>query len=89
MFRCSNDQCIPYWWKCDGSPDCADKSDELECGNVPDYRPGQTPVEPDEDELASYERGNDYGTGESEAGPVVSGAGLGPRILEGTSSSKS
>jgi Low-density lipoprotein receptor domain class A len=34
MFRCNNEQCIPYWWKCDGSPDCADKSDELECGQI-------------------------------------------------------
>lgn len=32
-FRCKNGQCIPYWWKCDGSKDCSDNSDELECGN--------------------------------------------------------
>ena len=31
-FRCNNGQCIPYWWKCDGSKDCSDNSDELECG---------------------------------------------------------
>ena len=27
----SNEQCIPFWWKCDGTPDCSDASDELEC----------------------------------------------------------
>eukprot|EP00095_Tigriopus_kingsejongensis_P005304 maker-scaffold337_size202799-snap-gene-0.21 protein:Tk05304 transcript:maker-scaffold337_size202799-snap-gene-0.21-mRNA-1 annotation:"sortilin-related receptor" len=34
MFKCHNDQCIPFWWKCDGTPDCTDASDELEC-NIP------------------------------------------------------
>ena len=63
MFRCNNDQCIPYWWKCDGSPDCADKSDELECGNVL-VQPGFVPTDP-EDEDESYDQGHDYGTGQS------------------------
>ncbi len=31
MFRCANEECIPYWWKCDGTPDCSDASDEVEC----------------------------------------------------------
>jgi hypothetical protein len=31
MFKCSNEQCIPFWWKCDGTPDCSDASDEIEC----------------------------------------------------------
>ena len=31
MFKCLNEQCIPFWWKCDGTEDCGDASDELEC----------------------------------------------------------
>ena len=33
MFKCSSEQCVPYWWKCDGVPDCDDSSDEFGCGN--------------------------------------------------------
>lgn len=22
MFKCSNNKCIPYWWKCDSVSDC-------------------------------------------------------------------
>ena len=33
MFKCSNEQCIPFWWKCDGVRDCSDGTDELQCGS--------------------------------------------------------
>lgn len=32
MFLCSNKQCVPVWWKCDGVSDCDDGSDEIGCG---------------------------------------------------------
>ncbi|MED6243445.1 hypothetical protein ATANTOWER_020227, partial [Ataeniobius toweri] len=30
-FRCANGECIRLTWKCDGDPDCKDKSDESDC----------------------------------------------------------
>ncbi|GFG37795.1 hypothetical protein Cfor_11613, partial [Coptotermes formosanus] len=32
MFLCTNKQCVPIWWKCDGVNDCGDGSDEIGCG---------------------------------------------------------
>uniref|UniRef100_A0A3P8VST6 LDL receptor related protein 8 n=1 Tax=Cynoglossus semilaevis TaxID=244447 RepID=A0A3P8VST6_CYNSE len=30
-FRCDNGECVRLTWKCDGDPDCKDKSDEADC----------------------------------------------------------
>lgn len=34
MFKCNNDKCVPYWWKCDGVNDCGDESDEMGCNST-------------------------------------------------------
>uniref|UniRef100_A0AAG5DRM1 Sortilin-related receptor n=1 Tax=Anopheles atroparvus TaxID=41427 RepID=A0AAG5DRM1_ANOAO len=34
MFKCNNDRCVPYWWKCDGVNDCEDHSDEQGCSDT-------------------------------------------------------
>ena len=32
QYTCSNGQCIPLVWECDGFLDCFDSSDEFSCG---------------------------------------------------------
>lgn len=31
QFQCNNGQCIDIGWRCDGTKDCTDDSDELNC----------------------------------------------------------
>ncbi|XP_063385358.1 sortilin-related receptor-like [Cydia fagiglandana] len=33
MFKCENNNCLPYWWRCDGINDCGDNTDEVGCGS--------------------------------------------------------
>ena len=38
-FNCLNGKLVSNTWKCDGSNDCEDNSDELACGKIPMYEP--------------------------------------------------
>lgn len=50
MFQCSNDKCVPHWWKCDGVNDCGDSSDELGCTpNTNETKPSEPGPEIDPD----------------------------------------
>ena len=33
-FQCSNFQCIPLDWECDGMADCTDGKDEIGCSGI-------------------------------------------------------
>ena len=33
LFRCSNGQCIWYFYRCDGNRECNDGTDEDDCGS--------------------------------------------------------
>ncbi|XP_076274083.1 sortilin-related receptor-like [Rhynchophorus ferrugineus] len=44
MFRCQNNRCIPFWWKCDMVDDCGDESDELGCSETSSAKVKPTPT---------------------------------------------
>lgn len=31
QFKCGDERCVPFYWKCDGEVDCKDATDELNC----------------------------------------------------------
>lgn len=33
-FQCSNGNCVPKYWQCDGDNDCGDNSDEVSLNNL-------------------------------------------------------
>ncbi|CAH0560374.1 unnamed protein product [Brassicogethes aeneus] len=51
MFKCANNRCVPFWWKCDDADDCGDGSDEEGCTRVnlssTTVRPGSGPTSDD------------------------------------------
>ena len=70
MFKCANEECIPYWWKCDGTPDCSDASDEMECHHIEGHEGGY-----DDDD--SYEDDDDDGGGEPQTPSPTAVGGCG------------
>lgn len=65
-FKCGSGECIPSYLKCDGNPDCTDRSDENdpECnysaGRQPDTTEYQYAVDKDFTTTARYNEGKFY-----------------------------